>query len=90
MLKPIITEKSFQGVTERNQYSFKVSSGLNKNQIKKKVEEAFKVKVVKVKTASIPGKKKRRGRFYGKTSGYKKAVVSLKKGDKIEEFKATK
>ncbi|MBQ2120265.1 MAG: 50S ribosomal protein L23, partial [Peptococcaceae bacterium] len=58
----------------------------NKIEIKKAIEEIFKVKVVDVNTVRINGKMKRMGRYEGKTSDYKKAIVQLAEGDSIEIF----
>lgn len=83
--KPLITEKSMDLVGE-NKYSFIVDPNSNKVEIKKAVEELFKVKVEKVHTLRYKAKIKRvKGRL-GRISGYKKAIVTLKKGDKIEIF----
>ncbi|MFZ5648759.1 MAG: 50S ribosomal protein L23 [Bacillota bacterium] len=82
--KPLITEKSMDLVAE-NKYTFIVAPDSNKIEIKKAVEELFKVKVDKVHTIRYKGRVKRvRGRL-GRTSGYKKAIVTLKEG-KIEIF----
>ncbi len=82
--KPIITEKSNLGMAEDNKYTFEVDLNANKFQIKKAVEEMFKVKVVDVKTATFAGKKVRRGAVIGKKSDWKKAVVTLAEGDRID------
>lgn len=82
--KPLITEKSMDLVGE-NKYTFIVDLNSNKIEIKRAVEELFKVKVDKVHTLRYKGKVKRvRGRI-GRTSAYKKAIVTLKEG-KIEIF----
>lgn len=85
IVKPIITEKSM-GMMEENKYTFKVSKKANKVDIKKAVEEIFKVKVVDVKTMNMKGKVKRVGRSVGRTSDWKKAIVTLQDGDSIEIF----
>lgn len=83
--KPLITEKASL-VKENGWYVFSVLVKSNKNQIRDAVEKIFKVKVGKVRTATIPGKKvKRFGRVVGKTSIKKKAYVKLKEGN-IEFF----
>lgn len=83
--KPLITEKASL-VKESGWYVFSVLAKSNKNQIRDAVEKLFKVKVGKVRTATIPGKKvKRFGRIVGKTSMKKKAYVKLKEGN-IEFF----
>jgi large subunit ribosomal protein L23 len=83
--KPLITEKSMDLVGE-NKYTFIVDLDANKIEIKKAVEELFKVKVEKVHTIRYKGRVKRvRGRL-GRTPAFKKAVVTLKEGNKIEIF----
>ena len=83
IIAPVITEKS-AAQAEKNVYTFKVASDANKIAIKKAVEEAFGVKVEKVNTLNTKSKKKRVGRYTGKTKTYKKAFVTLKDGEKIE------
>ena len=83
IIAPVITEKSAIQA-ENNVYTFKVNANANKTQIKKAVEEAFGVKVVKVNTLNTKSKSKRVGRYTGKTKAYKKAYVTLKDGDSIE------
>ena len=85
IIKPVVTEKSI-GLMEHNKYVFKVALKANKIDIKKAIEEIFKVKVVDVNTVRINGKMKRMGRYEGKTSDYKKAIVQLAEGDSIEIF----
>ena len=85
IIKPVVTEKSI-GMMENNKYVFKVALKANKIEIKKAIEEIFKVKVVDVNTVRINGKMKRMGRYEGKTSDYKKAIVQLAEGDSIEIF----
>lgn len=84
ILEPVITEKATKS-KEQNKYLFKVRKNANKVQIKRAVEEIFKVKVESVNTQLVKGKTKRLGRFEGKRSDWKKAVVRLKEG-KIELF----
>lgn len=87
--RPIITEKTLKLVSEQNTYAFVVDKQANKNQIKKAVEDHFKVRVIAVKIITIPRKTKRRGVTRFKTiitTGRKKAFVKLKEGDKIELF----
>jgi large subunit ribosomal protein L23 len=80
---PIITEKS-QSLSKNNTYVFKVDKSANKTQIKQVIEKKFNVKVKSVNTLNVKGKKKRVGRYTGRTSAYKKAIVSLMEGSKIE------
>ncbi len=84
--KPVISEKSF-AKAEDGTYVFVVAIEANKIEIKKAIEKLFKVTVVNVRTVVTKGKVKRAGRKFGKRSDFKKAYVTIKKGDKIEEFK---
>ncbi|MGE5664301.1 MAG: 50S ribosomal protein L23 [Deltaproteobacteria bacterium] len=84
--RPLITEKATLLKDSANAVSFAVDSRANKNQIQDAVEKLFKVKVVDVKTMNVSGKTKRRGRTVGRRPGWKKAIVVLKAGDKIEFF----
>ncbi|NOX97855.1 MAG: 50S ribosomal protein L23 [Nitrospirae bacterium] len=81
---PIITEKSTDLTGKYNKYSFVVDERANKIEVRKAIEDLFKVKVVKVNTVRMRGKQ-RRVRFHqGKTPDWKKAIVTLKAGDKID------
>ncbi len=82
--KPLFTEKGLSLKEKENKIIFRVKKSANKSEIKKAVEKLFKVKVTDVNTINISGKKKRLGRFAGKTSDWKKAIVTLKKGEKLE------
>lgn len=82
---PVISEKSV-GLVEENKYTFWVNTAANKIEIKAAVEKMFKVKVDDVRTISVKGKMKRVGRTAGKTPDRKKAIVTLKPGEKIEGF----
>jgi len=83
--RPIITEQSMDQVAERK-YTFEVAKGANKIEIKKAIEEIFKVEVEKVTTINYIGKPKRQGVFVGKRADWKKAVVKLKEGSKTIEL----
>lgn len=83
--RPIITEKS-TALQERGKYVFEVAKEANKKQIKEAVEQAFKVEVDKVNVVTMPAKWRGPGRRRGKTSPWKKAVVTVKPGQKIEYF----
>ena len=83
IIAPVITEKAAIQA-EANIYTFKVAKDANKIEIKKAIEEAFGVKVVKVNTANTKAKDKRVGRYTGKTKTYKQAFVTLKDGETIE------
>lgn len=84
--KPVISEKATILSERQNKYVFKVADDANKIQIKSAVEELFKVTVVKVRTMRMRGKRKRVRFQIGKTPDWKKAVVTLKEGDRIELF----
>ncbi|MGI5912039.1 MAG: 50S ribosomal protein L23 [Syntrophomonadaceae bacterium] len=85
IIKPVVTEKSMN-LLEDNKYTFIVHRSANKTEIKKAIESIFNVKVVSVNTINVKGKIKRVGRFVGRTSNRKKAVVTLKPGEKIRLF----
>ena len=85
ILRPIITENSMDGIADRK-YTFEVAKDANKIEIAKAVEELFEVKVAKVNTISVRGRKKRMGRNEGYTSDWKKAIVTLAEGSKTIEF----
>ena len=82
---PVVTEKSTR-LVEQSKYCFEVASEATKPQIKEAVETAFKVKVASVNVMNVRGKLRRRGRWQGMTRSWKKAVVTLEKGHKIELF----
>jgi large subunit ribosomal protein L23 len=84
--RPLVTEKSGQQKETNNQYVFEVRKDSNKIEIQKAVERLFKVKVLQVHTLNVLGKEKRVGRKYGKRPDWKKAVVTLREGDRIEFF----
>ncbi|HTY36897.1 MAG TPA: 50S ribosomal protein L23 [Bacteroidota bacterium] len=87
--RPIVTEK-ITGLQDKRQFSFEVSPDANKIQIAQAVEKKFKVTVTSVRTMLVKGKRKtqltRRGRFEGRKNTWKKAIVTLKEGDKIDYF----
>lgn len=85
--RPVITEKSNIRAGELNQYTFEVDSRANKIQIREAVETIFNVKVIKVHTMIQPLKRSLRGRkSYQRTPEWKKAIVYVKEGDKIDLF----
>ena len=90
IIKPVITEKSERLSKDRNQYTFKVDRNSNKVEIKKAIESTYSVSVIDVNTSVIPGKAKVRNTKAGMVKGirpaYKKAMVTLKKGDEINIF----
>jgi large subunit ribosomal protein L23 len=81
--KPHITEKATD-LSSQNKYVFDVDKNANKNEIKKEIERIYKVNVVKVSILKIPSKSKRFGNIISKKDKYKKAIVTLKEGQKIE------
>ena len=83
--QPLITEKN-TNLQAQNKYAFEVDGKANKPQIKQAVEKSFKVKVTAVNVLTMPGKTKRVGRQLTQTHSWKKAIVTLKPGDKIEFF----
>ncbi|MEW6622244.1 MAG: 50S ribosomal protein L23 [Bacillota bacterium] len=83
IIKPVISERTTDLMAE-NKYTFIVDTKANKVEIANAVEKIFKVTVVSVNTLKDRGKLKRMGRFAGKTPDRKKAIVTLKEGDKIE------
>ena len=85
LLRPVISEKSY-GLIDEGKYTFIVAPDANKTQIKLAVEQVFDVKVTAVNTINRQGKRKRTKAGYGKRSDTKRAVVSLKPGDRIEIF----
>jgi large subunit ribosomal protein L23 len=86
VLRPVITEKSTLLKDINREVCFEVDRRANKPEIKKAVEQLFKVKVERVRTQSKRGKMKRVGRSQGKTKDWKKAYVKLKEGEKMIEF----
>ena len=83
--RPLITEKG-SGLQAQNKYAFEVARGANKQQIKQAVEKAFDVKVTAVNVMTVHGKTRRVGRREVMTPSWKKAIVTLNPGDKIEIF----
>ncbi|MFC1557153.1 50S ribosomal protein L23 [candidate division KSB1 bacterium] len=86
ILQPIVTEKVTRLTDKFNQYGFVVDRRANKIEIKRAVEKKFDVKVNSVRTMNVRGKIKTLGRFSGKRSDWKKAVVTLVEGQTIELF----
>jgi len=83
--RPLVTEKS-TALQAQNKYAFEVDGKANKIQIREAVEKAFNVEVVAVNVSRVPGKMRRVGRGRGMSPSWKKAVVTLKEGQKIEFF----
>jgi len=85
LIAPVVSEKSYHQITE-NRYTFKVHKDAHKTQIRQAVEELFDVTVVGVNVIKVQPKPKRRGLYRGVRPGWKKAIVELKAGDRIEIF----
>jgi large subunit ribosomal protein L23 len=85
VLAPVMSEKSYSGI-ESGTYTFKVHADAHKTQIRQAVEQLFDVKVVRVNVLKVQSKPKRRGLFKGARPGWKKAVVQLRPGQRIEFF----
>jgi large subunit ribosomal protein L23 len=84
--RPLVTEKGVIKKDSERTLCFEVSAEANKTQVKAAVEKLFKVKVDEVRTATFEGKIRRRGRFSGYRSDWKKAYVKLKAGEKVPDF----
>ncbi|MDP2859546.1 MAG: 50S ribosomal protein L23 [Bacillota bacterium] len=85
LIKPIVTEKTNLGMS-KGRYVFMVKREANRTEIKRAVEEIFKVTVTSVNTANIMGKPRRMGKYEGKRPDYKKAVITLAEGQRIKLF----
>ena len=85
LLRPVVTEKT-TAMMQDNKYTFLVALKANKIEIRQAIEQIFKVKVLNVNTIRVMGKTKRMGKTQGKRSDYKKAIVKLAPGDRIEFF----
>ena len=83
ILHPSVTEKA-TNLSEQNKVVFKVNSGANKNSIRKSIEKIFKVNVLKINTINVKGTSKVVRGKKSKKSGYKKAIITLKKGQSID------
>jgi large subunit ribosomal protein L23 len=84
--KPLVTEKGTIMLSEGNWVAFKVHLDANKIEIREAVQKIFSVSVLQVNTQIVRGKRKRFGRAMGQSKAWKKAIVQLKEGDKIEIF----
>jgi len=84
--RPVVTEKGVAAKDENATLCFEVAVDANKTQVKQAVEKLFKVKVAAVRTSNLEGKMRRRGRFVGYKSDWKKAYVKLKDGEKVPDF----
>ncbi|MGO9231480.1 MAG: 50S ribosomal protein L23 [Bryobacteraceae bacterium] len=84
--RPLVTEKGVDKKDNERTMCFEVAADANKTQVKAAVQKLFKVKVAEVRTANMEGKLRRRGKFTGYRSDWKKAYVKLKAGEKVPEF----
>ena len=84
--RPIITEKGLTLKEQDRTLCFEVDENANKRQIQEAVEQLFKVKVQHVRTMTVPGKMRRRGKYSGYRSDWKKAYVTLREGEKMIEY----
>ena len=84
LIRPLMTEKSMRQKEEQNTVAFRVRPDANKVEIRIAVESVFNVKVMSVRTASFEGKLKRMGRHEGRRPSFKKAIVKLAPGHKID------
>ena len=85
IIRPVLSEKSYADIANKK-YTFEVAKSANKTQVKKAIEEIFKVKVDSVNISNVYGKIKRQGRYEGLTGSYKKAIVQLTEDSKTIEF----
>jgi large subunit ribosomal protein L23 len=85
LISPVVSEKSYSQIVE-NRYTFKVHKDAHKTQIRQAVEQLFDVHVIRVNVIKVQPKPKRRGLFSGTRPGWKKAIVELKAGEKIDIF----
>ena len=90
LIRPLYTEKIARLQDSENKYAFEVNRDANKIEIRKEIEKRFEVKVTKIQTMVNRGKMRqqmtRRGRFYGRRPDWKKAIVTLAEGDRIDLF----
>jgi len=84
--RPIITEKGLTLKEQGNTLCFEVADRASKTQIQEAVERIFKVKVKQVRTMTVPGKERRRGKYSGYRPDWKKAYVTLREGEKMIEY----
>ena len=88
ILSPVVSEKSY-GMVPDSRYSFYIDIRATKGEVKKAIEDIFNVKVLKISTSNVKSKPKKLGRFFGRSPKRKKAVVTLRKKDKIDFFEST-
>lgn len=86
IIRPIITEKSMKFMDADNKVTFEVAKGTNKTEVKLAIEEIFNVKVEKVNIVNVKPRTKRMGKYVGKTSAVRKAIVKIAAGQEINLF----
>lgn len=90
IMRPLYTEKISRLQDKENKYAFEVARNANKIEVRKEIERKFGVKVIGIQTMNIRGKMRqqltRAGRFYGRQPNWKKAIVTLAKGQKLDLF----
>ena len=86
--RPLNTEKALTSRETEGSLVFEVAANASKTEVKQAVEHLFKVKVASIRTASVIGKERKRGRYAGFLPDWKKAYVRLKKGEKVPDFAA--
>jgi large subunit ribosomal protein L23 len=86
IIRPVVTEKTSIQKDDFNQVSFEVDRRANRVEIRRAIEQIFNVRVAEVKTMQVKGKVKRRGRIVGKRKDWKKAIVKLMPGERIDFF----
>jgi large subunit ribosomal protein L23 len=84
--RPLVTEKGVEKKDSERTLCFEVARDANKTQVRQAVETLFKVKVEDVRTSNVEGKLRRKGKFAGYRSDWKKAYVKLRAGEKVPEF----
>ena len=88
IVRPLITEKALTTRETEGTLVFEVAANATKTEVKQAVEKLFNVRVASIRTASVEGKERRRGRFSGYQPDWKKAYVRLKAGEKVPDFAA--
>ena len=86
IIRPVVTEKTSIQKEDHNQVSFEVDRRANRVEVRRAIEQIFNVRVADVKTMQVKGKVKRRGRIVGKRRDWKKAIVKLMPGERIDFF----
>ena len=86
VMKPLVTEKGTMMLSEGNWVTFRVHPNANKIEVREAIQKIFSVSVLQVNTQIVRGKRRRFGRTMGQSKAWKKAMVQLKEGDKIEIF----